>query len=70
MINPPVAGLIWRKSTRSASGGNANCVEIAYNGFEVLVRDSKLSVQSPQIVVSADSWAALSNTIKTDHVPE
>lgn len=34
--------LAWRKSSRStASGDNGNCVEIAFAGSVVAVRDSK-----------------------------
>jgi len=36
------ARLAWRKSSRStASGDNGNCVEIAFAGPAVAVRDSK-----------------------------
>ncbi|MGM1058221.1 DUF397 domain-containing protein [Saccharothrix sp. Mg75] len=32
---------MWRKSTRSNTGGNGNCVEVALDGRAALVRDSK-----------------------------
>ena len=32
---------VWRKSSRSNAGGNANCVEIALTGVTAAVRDSK-----------------------------
>lgn len=32
--------VVWRKSTRSASGGN-ECVEVAFGPAAVLIRDSK-----------------------------
>ena len=32
---------MWRKSSRSSNGGNANCVEIALTGVTAAVRDSK-----------------------------
>jgi len=32
---------VWRKSSRSSNGGNANCVEIALTGVTAAVRDSK-----------------------------
>ena len=63
-MNKPPTTLNWRKSTRSASGGNANCVEMAHDGAEVLMRDSKLSTDSTRIVITADAWAALSRAIK------
>lgn len=34
-------GLRWRKSSRSGSGGNGNCVEVALTGWSAAVRDSK-----------------------------
>ena len=33
--------LVWRKSSRSGQGNNDNCVEIAFAGPAVAVRDSK-----------------------------
>jgi len=32
---------VWRKSSRSSGGGNAQCVEIALTGAVAVVRDSK-----------------------------
>lgn len=37
-----LSGLVWCKSSRStASGDNGNCVEIAFAGRTVAMRDSK-----------------------------
>jgi Domain of unknown function (DUF397) len=37
-----IAGLRWRKSSRStANGSNGNCVEVAFAGSVIAVRDSK-----------------------------
>lgn len=49
----------WRKSTRSSSSGNGDCVEArkASAGFEV--RDSKLGDGSPILGVAASDFAAL-----------
>jgi hypothetical protein len=33
--------LVWRKSSRSGGGSNDNCVEVAFAGTAVAVRDSK-----------------------------
>jgi len=42
MSTVDLAGLSWRKSSRStANGSNGNCVEIAFAGPVVAVRDSK-----------------------------
>jgi uncharacterized protein DUF397 len=32
---------VWRKSSRSNAGGNANCVEVSLTGVTAAVRDSK-----------------------------
>jgi hypothetical protein len=37
-----LSGLVWRKSSRSTvNGTNSNCVEVAFAGPTVAVRDSK-----------------------------
>lgn len=36
-----MSGPVWRKSSRSGSGGNDNCVEVAFAAPGVAVRDSK-----------------------------
>ena len=42
MSTVDLSGLAWRKSSRStADGSNGNCVEIAFAGPAVAVRDSK-----------------------------
>lgn len=41
MSTVDLSGLAWRKSSRSGSGTNADCVEVAFAGPEVVVRDSK-----------------------------
>ena len=32
---------VWRKSSRSGQGANSNCIEVAFVGPAVAVRDSK-----------------------------
>jgi hypothetical protein len=39
MLTPDLAQASWRKS--SHSGSNGNCVEVAYTGGMIAVRDSK-----------------------------
>lgn len=52
-----LTGAVWRKSSRSGAGGNANCVEVAFAGPAVAVRDSK-NPHVAALAVPAASWAA------------
>lgn len=36
-----LAGAAWRRSSRSGSGSGNNCIEVAFVGPAVAVRDSK-----------------------------
>lgn len=46
----------WRKS--SYSGGNNDCVEVAFTGDEALVRDSK-NPDGGMLTLSARQWRQL-----------
>lgn len=48
----------WRKSSRSAVGTNAECVEIALIGAGAAVRDSK-NPTGPILVLPASAWRSL-----------
>ncbi|MFI7429414.1 DUF397 domain-containing protein [Micromonospora sp. NPDC049836] len=48
--------LVWRKSSRSDNNGGA-CVEVAFTGSGVLVRDSK-DRSGPTLHVEGPAWAA------------
>ncbi|HUQ54396.1 MAG TPA: DUF397 domain-containing protein [Lentzea sp.] len=50
------SGAEWRKSSRSGGGNNGSCVEIAYAGRAVGVRDSK-NPGAGILVFSAVQWA-------------
>jgi hypothetical protein len=41
MPTPDLSTARWRKSNRSSTGGNANCVEIALLAERTAIRDSK-----------------------------
>jgi uncharacterized protein DUF397 len=54
-----LARLSWRKSSRSTSAGdNGNCVEIAFAGPVVAVRDSK-NPEAATLAVPATAFTAL-----------
>jgi hypothetical protein len=44
----------WRKSSYSGGGNEGNCVEVAFSGPAVAVRDSKNT--GPRLAFSADAW--------------
>ncbi|GHH48733.1 DUF397 domain-containing protein [Lentzea cavernae] len=52
---------MWRKSSRSNSGSDGNCVEIALTGSAARVRDSKNRTTSE---VPAPHWAEFINAVK------
>lgn len=55
----------WRKSTHS-DGNGGNCLEVADGVPGVVpVRDSKLDVGSPVIVVGAATWTEFVRTVRT-----
>jgi len=56
MSTVDLTGLVWRKSSRSGSNNNDACVEVAFNGLGVAVRDSKNSAAG-QLAVPAAGWA-------------
>ncbi|MGW9398581.1 DUF397 domain-containing protein [Streptomyces sp. NPDC055642] len=54
----------WRRSSHSGGDGGEACVEVAH-GFPgvVPVRDSKLGVGGPVIVVGAATWTEFIRTV-------
>jgi hypothetical protein len=56
MANSEQSGITWRKSTASGGGGG-NCVQVAFTGESVLVRDSK-DQSGPVLSFSYSEWAA------------
>lgn len=53
----------WRKSTRSGNNGG-ECVEVASEAAQTLVRDSKLGETSAVISVGSDAWKRFLGAIK------
>ena len=52
---------VWRKSTYS--GGNGSCVEVAYIGNFVAVRDSK-DKTGPRLILTPDAWRRFMQSVK------
>lgn len=50
------SGLRWRKSSASSSSNNNDCVEIAWSGGVVLVRNSR-DRAGARLAVPTASWA-------------
>lgn len=53
----------WRKSSRSGTSGQSNCVEVASIAGNIGVRDSKLP-DGPKLVFSLESFRALVAELK------
>lgn len=58
----PVAGLRWRKSTRSGSNGGG-CVETASHRRRVLVRDTQ-DRTGPVLQFTPDVWRRFTSQVK------
>ncbi|MGH3869058.1 MAG: DUF397 domain-containing protein [Pseudonocardiaceae bacterium] len=57
MTTPDFTHAVWRKSTRSGSNGG-HCVELAFLGTAVGLRDSKDQATGPILIVTPGEWAA------------
>lgn len=57
-----LTGVSWRKSSRRGGGNNGNCVEVAFTGPAVAVRDSK-DPDGPVLAFPASSWSAFLNRL-------
>ena len=55
MMKPDFGTARWRKSTISGDGG---CVEVAYAGSMIGLRDSKDGGSGPILVFSEREWSA------------
>jgi hypothetical protein len=61
-----LAALVWRKSRASGVNGGA-CVEVAFAGRSVLVRDSKNKASSP-LTISVQAWRTFLDRIKAGNL--
>ena len=57
--------LTWRKSSYSGTGTNDACVEIAFSGLAVAIRDSKNP--TARLSLPATSFATLANSVTDRH---
>ncbi|MFC4854792.1 DUF397 domain-containing protein [Actinophytocola glycyrrhizae] len=58
MTEAATVDLAWRKSSRSTQdGSNGNCVEVAFVGLSVAVRDSK-SPERGMLRLPESGWTA------------
>ena len=54
---------VWRKSSRSSPSGD-NCVEVAFAGDAVAVRDTK-DRQGAMLLFTGEEWKAFIEGVKT-----
>lgn len=57
-----LSGVTWRKSSRSSGASNANCVEVAFTGPAVAVRDSK-NPDAATLAFPSVQWAYFLRTL-------
>ncbi len=63
MASVELSSLGWRKSSRSGQGTNGNCVEVAFAGPAVAVRDSKRPAAGT-LAFPAAGWARLTGALR------
>jgi len=57
-----LTGAAWRKSSYSGDGSNGNCVEVAFVGPAIALRDSK-NPAAGALVLPQQAWTALRATL-------
>jgi hypothetical protein len=63
MPTPDLSTARWRKSSRSNTGGNGNCVEIALLAERTAIRDSK-NPNAATLLLPATAWQHLLTDIR------
>ena len=63
MSTVDLSGLEWRKSSRRGQGSGGNCVEVAFTGSDVAVRDSKWPAAGT-LAFPAAGWAQLTGVLR------
>jgi hypothetical protein len=53
--------LVWRKSSRSGNGSNGDCVEVAFAGSVIAVRDSK-NPEAGMLTLPQSAWTSFLTT--------
>jgi hypothetical protein len=61
-----LAALVWRKSRASGVNGGA-CVEVAFLGQSVLIRDSR-NKSSPPLMISVQEWRTFLGRMKAGNL--
>ncbi|MEU4442517.1 DUF397 domain-containing protein [Actinosynnema sp. NPDC023926] len=61
------SGAVWRKSSRSGGASNTNCVEVAFAGPAVAVRDSK-NPDAATLAFPAVQWSSFLRAIDSRRV--
>ncbi len=62
-LNAVLTDAVWRKASRSNGNGGNNCVEVAYLGAGVAVRDSK-DRSGPALMFTPAEWTAFVDSAK------
>jgi Domain of unknown function (DUF397) len=62
MSTVDVSGAVWRKSSYSGNGNNDNCIEVAFAGPMIAVRDSK-NPAAGVLALHSTGWRSFLRTI-------
>jgi hypothetical protein len=63
MTGPDLTCLTWRKSSRSGTGENINCVEVAETTGGIAIRDSK-DPSGGVLLVDRAAWRTFASGIR------